>query len=103
MSAHRTKNGFLHKIHSESHLATYMSSEGRRFTSCLVYIAGLSQVQLLEYAIFVTITEKLHSYRANAYPILTLGGKIMVLTRLLFQIVMVKIRSHKLMNENKEI
>lgn len=86
MSAYRTKHGFLHKIHAKSHLATSTSSEGMRFTSCLVHIAGLSQVQLLEYAIFVTITEKLHGYKASAHPILTPGKKTMVLTRLLFQI-----------------
>lgn len=79
-----------------------MSSEGRRFTSCLVHTAGLSQV--LKYAIFATITEKLHSYKANAQPILTLGEKvILVLTRLLFKMVKLKIRAHKLMNENTEI
>lgn len=39
-------------------------------------LAGLSQEQLLEYAIFATITEKLHSYKASAHPILTLGEKI---------------------------
>lgn len=79
-----------------------MSSEGKRFTSSLVHTAGLSQVQLLENAIFVTITGKLRSYKASAHPVLTLGKKIMVWTRLLFQTVRLKLRSHKSMNENIE-
>lgn len=96
-------HGFLHKIYTKSHLATYVSSEGKRFISYLVHIAGLSQVHLLEYAIFTTTIENLHSYKASAHPMLTLEEKIIVLTRLLFQIFKLKIKSHKSMNKNIEI